>query len=165
MNEESSKVMALLAEIPDPEIPVISIVELGIVRNVSVQGSRVEVTITPTYSGCPAMDHISDNIQKTLQSSGYKDIAIEMTYSPAWSTDWISDQAKQKLKEYGIAPPGSARNDEDSLVVFPKKPRVLACPFCESSNTKLTSEFGSTACKALWYCNSCQQPFEEFKAI
>lgn len=151
-----------LAGIPDPEVPVISIVDLGIVRDVTVGEGSVRVTITPTYSGCPAMKMIEDEIRSSLLTLGFAQVSIETVFSPAWTTDWISADARQRLKEYGIAPPGKAVPQE-LVSITPRLPQV-SCPFCNSEQTELRSEFGSTACKSMYYCRGCSQPFEHFKA-
>lgn len=150
------KIREILREVKDPEIPVIDCVELGVIREISVNGDRVSVNITPTYSGCPAMKAIEDDVRETLERHGYKDPEINLVFSPPWTTDWISESGRQKLKEYGIAPP-------DELVQFPRK--KILCPFCDSPETILKSEFSGTACKAMHYCNSCLQVFERFKSI
>ncbi len=152
------KIFSLLSEIPDPEIPVISISELGIIRNVNVTGNAVEVVITPTYSGCPAMKQIEYDIVSLLKKNGIKNIEIKMVYHPAWTTDWISDEAKEKLRKYGIAPPEKSSMDKASLTGKKKR-----CPHCSSSNTEMISQFGSTACKALYRCKECKEPFDYFK--
>lgn len=162
MSETKERVFEYLQEVKDPEVPVISVVELGIVRDAVVSGDRVEVTVTPTYSGCPAMQVIEREIVTALEGRGFRDVQIRTVLSPAWTTDWISEKARQKLKEYGIAPPGTQPSD---VVPFPKKSEAVACPFCDSKNTRVTSEFGATACKALHYCDSCEQPFERFKTF
>ena len=155
----------MLRGIPDPEVPALNIVELGIVRRVEIgTEGRVVVEITPTYSGCPAMRVIEEEIEAALRASGYEQVELRTVYSPAWTTDWLSDEAKAKLKAYGIAPPGRAEADQP-LVPLTSMARQAACPYCGSSDTARRSEFGSTACKAIHYCLSCQQPFEEFKAI
>lgn len=151
-----------LAGIPDPEVPVISIVDLGIVRDVTVGEGSARVTITPTYSGCPAMKMIEDEIRSSLLALGFAQVSIETVFSPAWTTDWISIAARQRLKEYGIAPPGKAAPQE-LVSITPRLPHV-SCPYCNSEQTELRSEFGSTACKAMYYCRGCSQPFEHFKA-
>ncbi|MBX7137201.1 MAG: phenylacetate-CoA oxygenase subunit PaaJ [Oligoflexia bacterium] len=148
-----------LATIPDPEIPAISIVDLGIVRDVQVDGGAVRISITPTYSGCPAMRLIEDQIKELLTQDGFSCIEVKTVYAPAWTTDWLSPDAKQRLKASGIAPPQPATE----LVAGPKRRQPLACPFCDSTQTELRSEFGPTACKAIYFCNSCRQPFEHFK--
>lgn len=162
MIKESNEIFDLLQSIPDPEIPVINIVEMGIVRNVELFDDEVVVKITPTYSGCPAMKAIEDDIVIELNSKGIEKVTVKKIYSPAWTTDWLSEQTKNKLKKYGIAPPEGKAEDEfyHDLITQP-----VQCPYCNSENTKLTSEFGSTACKSLHYCSQCQQPFEHFKCI
>jgi ring-1,2-phenylacetyl-CoA epoxidase subunit PaaD len=157
------RVLEVLNEVMDPEVPVISVVELGIVRDVAVAGNRVKVTVTPTYSGCPAMTVIEDDIRSALLAAGAGFVAVETTYSPAWTTDWIGAEAKEKLRAYGIAPPGPAEAGE--LITLTRRQVAVACPFCGSTSTRLQSEFGSTACKAIHVCDACRQPFDEFKAI
>lgn len=147
-------ILKILSRVTDPEIPVLSIIDLGIVRDVIINNDEVEVIITPTYSGCPAMDMIAMNIRLALIENGFSKIKITTVLAPAWTTDWMSDDGKRKLKEYGIAAPD-------------KKYEIAAdgveCPLCHSTNTKLISEFGSTACKALYQCNNCSEPFDYFK--
>jgi ring-1,2-phenylacetyl-CoA epoxidase subunit PaaD len=153
----------VLRGIPDPEIPVISIVELGIVREVTVSGSKVEVAITPTYSGCPALHAIEEDIGTRLRDSGYSDVKVTQQLSPAWTTDWMDAGARERLREYGVVPPhpvpgiGSHR-----IHVFS---RAIACPRCGSENSERLSEFGSTACKALYRCVDCREPFDYFKPL
>lgn len=159
---EKEKIYSLLETIPDPEIPVISVVELGIVRDVLVEGKNVLVKITPTYSGCPAMKQIEDDIKNLLSQNNYN-TNIEMVYSPAWTTDWISDEAKEKLRKYGIAPP--EHSSIDKRVLTGKQPRIVACPQCKSTHTEMISQFGSTACKALYKCLDCKEPFDYFKCL
>ena len=153
----------VLETIPDPEIPVVSIRELGILREVNEVGGELEVVITPTYSGCPAMSQIEDDVRATLAASGIT-AHVVTRLSTAWTTDWITPQAKDKLRAFGIAPPHTA--SEGSVVRFaPRaaKPDPIACPHCGSSNTTETSHFGSTACKALHKCLDCLEPFDYFK--
>ena len=148
------QIWALLDNVCDPEIPVISIWDLGVLQDVSEHESRVEVAITPTYSGCPAMREIENDICKTLKRAGYSPIEVITRLSPAWSTDWMSEKGKQKLMDFGIAPPtptGQARK--------------VICPQCVSTDNTLISEFGSTACKALYQCNNCLEAFDYFKCI
>ena len=152
-----------LAEIPDPEIPVITIVDLGVLREVEVLSNKVIITITPTYTGCPAMKMFEDDIVKTLHDKGIKNVEIKMVYSPAWTTDWMSDEALEKLNKYGIAPPVKGSNDKG--VLFENGPKIVQCPQCGSKNTVLKSQFGSTACKALYQCEDCLEPFDYFKCI
>lgn len=156
-------VLRILGEVKDPEVPVVSVVELGIVREVAVDGDRVTITVTPTYSGCPAMREIEDDMRAALDSHGISDVAIETVYTPAWTTDWIGADAREKLRAFGIAPPGRA--EPGGLIALVRRRASAACPYCGSRNTALRSEFGSTACKAIHYCNACEQPFDEFKAI
>lgn len=154
----------ILETICDPEIPVLSIIDLGIVRDVQIhslplgEGWGGAVIITPTYTGCPAMDVISMNIKMALLSHGFKNIKVTSVLSPAWTTDWMSEEGKRKLKEYGIAPPVG----EIKYLKNIENPTV-ACPICLSTNTRLVSHFGSTACKALYQCNECKEPFDYFK--
>ncbi len=159
---DTKSILQLLSNIPDPEIPVINIVEMGIVRNVEFSGDELLVKITPTYSGCPAMKAIEDDIVAELKAKGFEKVSVKKIYNPAWSTDWLTEEAKRKLKEYGIAPP-EGKSEEDFYKDLITNP--VHCPFCNSKDTKLTSEFGSTACKSLHFCNECQQPFEHFKCI
>ena len=146
-------VNSLLDQVTDPEIPVISIRELGILRDVQFDQDTLIVVITPTYSGCPAMRHIRQDIEKLLNENGYPDHRIELKLAPAWTTDWISEAGAQKLLDYGIAPP------------VPRNKGAVNCPNCGSDNTQLVSEFGSTACKSLYKCQQCLEPFDYFKCI
>ena len=156
LNREQIK--ELLSEIPDPEIPVITIAELGILRSVEIEEDKLIVRITPTYSGCPALHAIEQQIKETLNSNGVENFEIKTVYSPVWTTDWLTEQAKEKLVAYGISPPGK---------ISPKNllsgDRETTCPRCGSKNVKLISRFGSTACKALFSCNDCGEPFDQFK--
>lgn len=155
----------LLDEVTDPEIPVLTIVELGIAREVVIDGDKVVVRITPTYSGCPAMYAIEDEIGKKLRLNGIDNFEINKDFSETWTTDWMPDKAKQKLKEYGIAPPGKTDSEDDFLGSLKRNSRIIPCPYCDSTNTELQSEFGSTACKSQYYCHDCDEPFEHFKCI
>ncbi|MDB5193477.1 MAG: paaJ [Segetibacter sp.] len=157
-NVEEKKVWELLDQVYDPEVPVLSIVDLGIVRKVEIEGLVVTITITPTYSGCPAMDVISMNIRLHLLQNGITDIKIVQALSPAWTTDWMTEKGKQKLKAYGIAPPVGKSFDQQWM-----EDVQVECPNCRSNNTRLLSEFGSTSCKALFQCNDCKEPFDYFK--
>jgi len=149
-----------LSEVLDPEIPVLSITDLGIVRDVVVN-DRVTVTLTPTYSGCPATEVIEQSVADALRDHGLENAAIKRTLSPPWTTDWISDEGREKLRQYGIAPPAKAASKRALLA----SGRPIACPRCESTKTALVSEFGSTACKASYRCEACLEPFEYFKCI
>jgi ring-1,2-phenylacetyl-CoA epoxidase subunit PaaD len=163
MNKLSAEqILIKLGEIEDPEIPVISIVELGVVRNVEWKDSSLEVTITPTYSGCPAMKAMEDDIIEVLNELGIEKFEIKTILSPPWTTDWITDEAREKLREYGIAPPLKSTADKFSIM---GKSRDISCPQCGSGNTSMISQFGSTACKALYRCEDCREPFDYFKCI
>jgi ring-1,2-phenylacetyl-CoA epoxidase subunit PaaD len=157
------EMLAALNEVMDPEVPVLSVVELGIVRDVTVRDDGVTVTVTPTYSGCPAMRVIERDIEDALRAAGARRVEVKTSYSPAWTTDWIPAEAREKLRAYGIAPPGPA--DHDAPVAIGRRRSAVRCPYCGSANTRMRSEFGSTACKAIHMCLACSQPFEEFKAI
>ena len=157
------EVYGVLNTVMDPEVPVISVVELGIVRDVAIQDEAVTITITPTYSGCPAMHEIEADIRTALLERGVRDVKVKLVLSPAWTTDWIGPEAREKLRAYGIAPPGRA--EPQGLITLTRARAPVPCPFCGSSDTRLQSEFGSTACKAIHVCNACRQPFDEFKAL
>jgi ring-1,2-phenylacetyl-CoA epoxidase subunit PaaD len=148
----------LMETVYDPEIPVLSVIDLGIVRDINIQKEEIEIKITPTYSGCPAMDVIAMNIRMALIKEGFTSIKISHQLSPAWTTDWMTEAGKQKLKSYGIAPPSAKTFDKNYLETL-----VVECPLCRSKNTRLISQFGSTACKALYQCLDCLEPFDYFK--
>jgi len=153
---------AALAGVPDPEIPAVSIVDLGIVRDVDCAGDRVEVTVTPTYAGCPATELINEDIRRALCAAGATEVHIHTRLAPAWTTDWLSEDAKARLAAGGIAPPQTRAPDAAQPLVF--RPRIR-CPRCGSSNSEQLSAFGATACKALHRCLDCREPFEYFKPI
>ena len=159
MTVTAQDVRAVLAQVHDPEIPVITIEDLGILRDVTVDGSHVVVTVTPTYSGCPAMDEIRADILSALAAAGFGDAEVRTALAPAWTTDWMSDEGKRKLTEYGIAPPGL----RSSEVLLQIRPRV-ECPQCGSADTEEMTRFASTSCKSMWRCRSCREPFDHFKA-
>ena len=146
------------AQVVDPEIPVLTIADLGVLREVAVSDGHVEVAITPTYSGCPAMNMIALEIELALEREGIPGPKIRTVLSPAWTTDWMSDEGRRKLRAYGIAPPQASRSRR---ALFGEQ--QVACPQCGSAETELLSEFGSTSCKALWRCKSCREPFDYFK--
>jgi ring-1,2-phenylacetyl-CoA epoxidase subunit PaaD len=154
------KILSLLSEIPDPEIPVINIHELGILRDVEVNGNDVEVIITPTYSGCPAMKQIEEDIIEKLKSIGIENVKVKMVYHPAWTTDWLTDEAKEKLRKFGIAPPEKTSLNTH---ILHQENKIISCPHCGSKNTELISQFSSTACKSIYKCRDCKEPFEYFK--
>jgi ring-1,2-phenylacetyl-CoA epoxidase subunit PaaD len=155
-------IWAILNEVQDPEIPVISIIELGVVRNIIIHDNAVEVVLSPTYSGCPAMKQMEEDVIQKLNENGIYNVKIVMQYAPAWTTDWISDAAKEKLRLYGIAPPDHSSISKAELM---GKTKVVKCVKCLSENTIMISQFGSTACKALYKCNGCLEPFDYFKCI
>ncbi len=158
--KEQKQIWSILETVVDPEVPVLSIIDLGIVRDVQINDERIEVIITPTYSGCPAMDMIAANIRMALLENGYKEIKIVSVLSPAWTSDWMSEEGKRKLKEYGIAPPNPKQQVcRDELFAD----EAIQCPHCNSWHTRRVSEFGSTACKALYQCDDCKEPFDYFK--
>lgn len=160
LEKDVQAVWALLQEVLDPEIPVLSICDLGIVREVRLDDG-VEVVITPTYAGCPAMHVIEESVRDVLRIHGCADARVTTTLSPAWTTDWITPAGRAKLKAYGIAPPGTRRDAQ--VIRFAKREAAPACPQCDSSHTELLSQFGSTACKALYRCLDCREPFDYFK--
>ena len=149
--------MAILEQVKDPEIPVLSIIDLGIVRDLvkTIDPFGWKVTITPTYMGCPAMDVMATEIRMVLMSQGAGSVTVEKTWTPAWTTDWMTEEGKEKLRQYGISPPGFRRDPE----------QPVACPQCGSTHTQLVSAFGSTACKSMYQCNDCAEPFDHFKCI
>ena len=155
------QVYKFLAEVPDPEIPVITIVELGVVRDVLFYGSSIEILLTPTYSGCPAMDMIEQMIKEKLYSKGYEYVKVTLVYKPVWTTNWMNEKTKEKLRAFGIAPPKGETSSKKTLL----HEETIACPQCKSENTELKSMFSSTACKALYICSDCLEPFDYFKCI
>lgn len=150
-----------LEEVSDPEIPVLSVLDLGVVRDAKIIDGEWLITITPTYSGCPAMKTMEDDILSKLKENGVDSAKVELVLAPAWSTDWLSENGRTKLREYGIAPP---EHEVDKSVLF-AEPTVVPCPKCSSRNTRMVSQFGSTACKALYQCNDCQEPYDYFKCL
>ena len=154
-----------VGEVLDPEVPVLSVIDLGIVRDIREEGGAVIVDVTPTYSGCPAMQVIESDITAALHNAGASSVRVNTVFQPAWTTDWISEDARERLRAYGIAPPTGAAAVATELVSLKRRVETIACPRCGSVNTEQRSEFGSTACKAIWYCNNCREPFEYLKAI
>jgi len=148
-NGNTKYIWELLNTVPDPEIPVISVVELGVIRDISFTNKSYIISITPTYSGCPAVKTFMDDIKSSLKENGIRNFQLKLVYSPTWTTNWMTDETKEKLKKYGIAPPSN----------------TVICPQCDSQKTELISEFGATACKALYKCSDCLEPFEFFKCI
>ena len=158
---EEKKIWDILAAVTDPEIPVLTVLDLGIVRSVNADNGNIEIVITPTYSGCPAMDMITMNIKQALVDHGYKNCKVTSVLSPAWTTDWMSEEGKRKLKAYGIAPPNPKQQvcNQELFTVN----EAVQCPRCNSYHTHRISEFGSTPCKALYQCDECKEPFDYFK--
>jgi ring-1,2-phenylacetyl-CoA epoxidase subunit PaaD len=159
-HQRLERARAALAAVVDPEIPVLTIVDLGILREVRIEGDEVEAVITPTYSGCPAMNMIAVEADLALEKAGFSRRKITLSLSPAWTTDWMSAEGREKLNAYGIAPPAQSSS---RLALFADA--APACPRCASRNVERISEFGSTACKALWRCKACREPFDHFKCI
>ncbi|MDN5755747.1 MAG: 1,2-phenylacetyl-CoA epoxidase subunit PaaD [Arthrobacter sp.] len=161
MSTSTTTLWAIAAQVCDPEIPVLSIEDLGILRDVQLaEDGGVRVVITPTYSGCPAMDAIREDLQTAFHAEGYGDVTVDLVLSPAWTTDWMSESGKLKLEEYGIAPPtGTGHRGPVTLGL------AVKCPLCHSLNTKELSRFGSTSCKALYQCRECLEPFDYFKVL
>ena len=166
----AEQVRDVLALVHDPEIPVITIEDLGILRDVAVEGKHVTVTITPTYSGCPAMDEIRDDIRTALAGDGWDDVEVRTVLSPAWTTDWMSEDGRRKLRAFGIAPPATQAAGP-VLVQLGRRPgsaspapAPVECPQCGSADTEELTRFGSTSCKSMWRCRSCREPFDHFRA-
>lgn len=151
----------ILEQVTDPEIPVLSIMEMGVVRSAFLKDKKAAIEITPTYSGCPAMDVIGDDIKSKLKEYGYE-ANVKLVLAPAWTTDWITEKGRKALEKYGIAPPMDAVSDKEALL---GNKRIVKCTNCGSTNTKMVSQFGSTACKALFKCEDCQEPFDYFKCL
>ena len=155
------ELIPILEQVSDPEIPVLTVLDMGVIREAQQRGNKVYIKLTPTYSGCPAMDVISDDLKAELSKHNLE-AEVELVLSPAWSTDWLSEEGKQKMAEYGIAPPLEASADKAALL---GNEAVVPCTNCRSTNTHLVSQFGSTACKALFQCDDCQEPFDYFKCL
>lgn len=161
---ELARLRNILDDVTDPEIPALTINEMGILRGVDFDGETVNVTITPTYSGCPAIDQITEDVSIALAQHGYANSSVNLVLSPAWTTDWMSEEAREKLRDYGIAPPCKT-SALDQITGEHKLNFTAPCPQCKSLKTQQISEFGSTACKALWKCLDCQEPFDYFKPL
>ena len=160
---EVAAARAVAAAVPDPEVPVLTIDDLGVLRDLTLDDDgHVRVTITPTYSGCSAMDTIRADVVSALAEHGYDDVEVVLVLSPAWTTDWMSDEGRRKLREYGIAPPERGPRQDAGPIPLALS---LRCPQCGSPDTRELSRFGSTACKSLWVCNACREPFDHFKAL
>jgi ring-1,2-phenylacetyl-CoA epoxidase subunit PaaD len=159
LTRDEQAVWDIAATVVDPEVPVLTIEDLGVLRAVSIDGSQVRVDITPTYSGCPAIDAMRDDIVSALSAAGYAEVQVRQVLAPAWTTDWMSSAGRAKLEEFGIAPP-LARGSDGSVNLG----LGIRCPHCGSLHTRQLSRFGSTSCKALYVCQRCQEPFDYFKA-
>ena len=157
---DRSTVQLVLEQVRDPEIPVLSIEDMGIIKDITVTDHSVHVSIIPTYSGCPAMNMIENDINSTLRLNGYENISVDIVLDPAWSSDFISEEGRKKLREFGIAPPNKNATKGELLGV-----EQVHCPQCGSSETEVVSQFGSTACKALYKCLECLEPFDYFKCV
>ncbi|WP_425545561.1 1,2-phenylacetyl-CoA epoxidase subunit PaaD [Gaetbulibacter jejuensis] len=155
------KLYKILESVSDPEIPVLSIMDMGVVRSAVIENDIVKIEITPTYSGCPAMDVIGDDIKRAMQKAGYT-AEVDLILHPAWTTDWITPRGRKALEDYGIAAPLDEEADKSVLL---EGKQLVKCPQCGSTNTKMISQFGSTACKAQFQCNDCQEPFDYFKCL
>jgi ring-1,2-phenylacetyl-CoA epoxidase subunit PaaD len=156
----------IAAAVPDPELPMLTVADLGILRGVAAEGERLVVTITPTYSGCPALREIAHDLRHRLARAGFQDVTVRTELAPAWSSDWITAEGRRKLREAGIAPPGAAPGPGPvPLIMGPTRREGVACPRCGSADTTQTAAFGATACKALFRCQACREPFEYVKEI
>lgn len=158
--EGEAEIWKILEDVKDPEVPVLSVIDLGIVRSIKIAENKIDITITPTYSGCPAMDVIAMDIRLKLIEKGYRNVSIQLQLSPAWTTDWMSEEGKQKLKVFGIAPP-NPKQQFCSSEMFQQE--AVQCPRCNSYHTELISQFGSTACKSMYRCLDCKEAFDHFK--
>lgn len=160
--QTTESIFEILKGVKDPEIPVLTVVDMGVVRRVEWADDILEVDITPTYSGCPAMDVIQREVEQALEAEGISNHKVTLVLSPPWTTDWLTAEARKQLEEYGIAPPVDGTADKSTLFA---KPVEVKCPLCKSEDTRLVSQFGSTACKAQYQCNSCKEPFDYFKCL
>jgi ring-1,2-phenylacetyl-CoA epoxidase subunit PaaD len=160
-----NQIRSWLGDVPDPEVPAVSVMDLGIVRDVQWKDDELVVAITPTYSGCPATSVIAFEIEAALRAKGVERLRIERRLSPPWTTDWISEEGRRRLEAYGIAPPAESAGGPSPFDRFLRKPLTIACPRCKSENTDRVSEFGSTPCKAQYRCRDCLEPFDYFKCI
>ncbi len=149
-----------LEDVKDPEIPVISVIEMGIVRDVILNNNQVRVVMTPTFSGCPALHVMRQDIARRIKQLGYPEVSVEVRIYPPWRTDWITDEGRKKLKDFGVAPP-SIQGDRQGVTFF----ELSTCPYCDSEKTTLKNNFGPTLCRSIYFCEACQQPFEQFKAL
>ncbi|HKC43850.1 MAG TPA: 1,2-phenylacetyl-CoA epoxidase subunit PaaD [Burkholderiales bacterium] len=165
MSGAAARAWQALGGVVDPEIPVLTVLDLGIVREVGVVGDAVEVVITPTYSGCPATHVIEEDIRRALAAAGFAEARIRTSLSPAWTTDWMTAEGRDKLRKFGIAPPGAGAPSPAKIALFRAAAAGVDCPHCGSTRTERLAAFGSTACKALYRCRDCREPFDHFKPI
>lgn len=156
----SQQVWQILEEVKDPEIPVVSVVEMGLIRQVAFAKNQVFVRMTPTFAGCPALQVMRSEIEARLQRAGAENVQVQITLNPPWSTDWITTEARKKLKAFGLAPPPHLGGDFGRILQ-----EAATCPYCDSQNTELKNDFGSTLCRAIYVCKDCKQPFEQFKPV
>ncbi len=161
MKDISDFILNIIESVMDPEIPVLNVIDLGVIRDVDVVDKHVTIKLTPTYSGCPAMDVIGDDLERAFAAHGYT-TQVELIMSPPWTTDWITDRGRRALEEYGIAAPLNETADKDALL---NNKKLVKCTNCGSKNTNLVSQFGSTACKAMFQCDDCKEPFDYFKCL
>jgi ring-1,2-phenylacetyl-CoA epoxidase subunit PaaD len=161
-NSQEQTVWSIVGQVPDPEIPVLTLADLGVIRSVSIDDDSITIGIAPTYSGCPATEFIEESVIAELEQNGFNNIRTERVLSPAWTTDWISEDGRRKLLQYGIVPPNKAAESKRALF---HQGLQIACPRCKSENTSKVSEFGSTPCKSSYKCNDCLEPFEYFKCL
>lgn len=157
---KSDQIWEVLEQVKDPEIPVISVVEMGLIRSVGIDGDKVIVTMSPTFAGCPALQIMKQAVEDNLKDSGAREVEVKMTFSPPWSSDFILPEGRRKLKEFGLAPPPRHGGDVQSGLL-----EEVTCPYCDSQKTTLKNSFGPTLCRAIYYCENCQQPFEQFKPL
>jgi ring-1,2-phenylacetyl-CoA epoxidase subunit PaaD len=161
----AARARAVAGTVTDPELPMLTLADLGVLREVSEDGGRVVVVITPTYSGCPAMEAMRADLVRALARAGYPDVEVRTALAPAWSSDWITEAGRRKLAEAGIAPPGPARRGGPVPLTLEPPSRRVPCPHCGSAETELVSEFGPAACRSLRRCRACREPFEHVKEI
>jgi len=157
---KTERIWEILDEVKDPEIPVVSVVEMGLIRSVGVSGEKVIVTMTPTFAGCPALRVMQEEIEERVREAGVEDVEVKMIYAPPWSSNRILPEGRRKLKEFGLSPP--PRHDGDLQIALLEE---VSCPYCDSKKTTLKNSFGPTLCRAIYYCENCQQPFEQFKPL
>ncbi|MGH9054616.1 MAG: 1,2-phenylacetyl-CoA epoxidase subunit PaaD [Acidimicrobiales bacterium] len=167
VNADLARAVEVVGNVVDPELPLVTLADLGVVRDVAVDGGRVTVTLTPTYTGCPAMREMAEDVRRSLCSAGFDEVEVRSALSPAWSSDWISPEGRRKLEEAGVAPPlpAPSRARERVPLALRRRQRPVCCPRCGSARTRLQSTFSSTACKALYRCAACAEPFEYFKEL